>query len=217
MNIAARTHRRSRISYEALSPASQKTAISNLLNSNYYAEVVCDLVEYDIKSRLVADYPVDLVDIKVAQIPVKADTRLYKVAVSVEARERDKIVKIFKATENMIPVESSFRKHLSLDDFSHPDNVFIVGEFSSDSDEEPIINIGYHKDDFSVAERSIEPLQDWFADVCYTISKAMRWHVGEYFCDKSAEFLILDKDLQFYEDGALIIPRGYKKDLSIPY
>lgn len=136
---------------------------------------------------------------------------------SVEARERDKIVKIFKATENMIPVESSFRKHLSLDDFSHPDNVFIVGEFSSDSDEEPIINIGYHKDDFSVAERSIEPLQDWFADVCYTISKAMRWHVGEYFCDKSAEFLILDKDLQFYEDGALIVPRGYKKDLSIPY
>lgn len=71
MNIAARTHRRSRISYEALSPASQKTAISNLLNSNYYAEVVCDLVEYDIKSRLVADYPVDLVDIKVAQIPSK--------------------------------------------------------------------------------------------------------------------------------------------------
>ena len=217
MNIPAKTHRRPRFSYEDLSPASQKTAISNLLNSNYYADIVCDLVEHDIKSRLVADYPVDLVDIKVAQIPVKADTRLYKVIVSVEARERDKIVKIFEATEDMIPVESSVHKHFSLDDFSHPDDVFIVGEFSSDSDEEPIINIGYHKDDFSVAERFIEPLQDWFADVCYTISKAMRWHVGEYFCDKSAEFLILDKDLQFHEDGALIVPRGYKKEFSIPY
>ena len=217
MNISSKTHRRSRISYEDLSPASQKTAISNLLNSNYYADIVCDLVEYDIKSRLVADYPVDLVDIKVAQIPVKADTRLYKVIVSVEARERDKILKIFEATEDTIPVESSFHKHLSLDDFSHPDDVFIVGEFSSDLDEEPIINIGYHKDDFSVAEMFIEPLQDWFAEVCYTISKAMRWHVDEYFCDKSAEFLILDKDLQFHEDGVLIVPRGYKKELSVSY
>ena len=217
MNISAKTHLRPRVSYEDLSLASQKAAISNLLNSNYYAEVVRDLVEYDIKSRLVADYPIDLVDIKVAQVPVKSDTRLYKVMVSIEARKRDKVVKIFKATENMIPVESSFHKYLSLDDFSHPDDVFIVGEFLSDSDEEPIIKIGYHKDDFSVAERFIEPLQDWFADVCYTITKAMRWHIDEYFCDKSAEFLILDKDLQFYEDGALIVPRGYKKDLSIPY
>ena len=217
MNISAKTHRRPRVSYEDLSPASQKTAISNLLNSNYYADVVCDLVEYDIKSRLVADYPVGLVDIKVAQIPVKADTRLYKVMVSIEARERDKIARIFKATEDMIPVESSFHKHLSFDDFSRPDDVFLVGEFSSDSDEEPSINVGYHKDDFSVAERFIEPLQDWFADVCYTISNAMRFHVENYFCDKSAEFLILDKDLQFHEDGSLIVPSGYKKELSVPY
>lgn len=217
MNISAKTHRRSRVSYEDLSPASQKTAISNLLNSNYYADVVCDLVEHDIKSRLVADYPVDLVDIKVEQISVKSDTRLYKVIVSIEARDRDKIVKIFKATEDMIPTESLFHKHLSLDDFSHPDDVFLVGEFSSDSDEDPIINIGYHKDDFSLADRFIEPLQDWFADVCYTISKAMRFHVENYFCDKSAEFLILDKDLQFHKDGSLIVPRGYKKELSVPY
>ena len=217
MNIPSKTRHRSRASYEDLSPASQKAAIFNLLNSNYYADVVCGLVEYDIKSRLIADYPVKLVDVKVAQVSVKSDARLYKVEVSIEARERDKIVKIFKATENMIPIESSFRKHLSLDDFSRPDDVFLVGEFSSDSDEEPSINIGYHKDDFSVAERFVEPLQDWFADVCYTISNAMRFHVENYFCDKSAEFLILDKDLQFHEDGSLIVPSGYKKELSVPY
>ena len=207
----------SRVSYEDLSPASQKTAISNLLNSNYYADVVCELVEYDIKSLLIADYPVDLVDIKVSQIPVKSDTRLYKVMVSIEAREREKIAEIFKVTECMIPVESSCHKHLALDDFLHPDDVFLIGEFSSDSDEEPVINIGYNKEDFSVAERFIEPLQDWFTDVCYTISKAMQFHVENYFCDMSAEFLILDKDLQFHKDGSLIVPRGYKKELSVLY
>ena len=206
-----------RLSYNDLSPASQKAAISNLLHSNYYAEIVRDLVEYDIKSRLVADYPVDLVDVKVEQLPVKSDARLYKVIVSVEARECDKVARIFKATEDMIPVESSFRKRLSLDDFSHPDDVFLVGGFSSAADEEPVINIGYHKDDFEVAERVVEPLQDWFEDVCGTIYGALRFHVENYFCDKSAEFHILDKDLKFREDGSLVVPRGYKKELSIPY
>lgn len=206
-----------RISYNDLSPASQKAAISNLLHSNYYAEIVRDLVEYDINSRLVADYPVNLVDVKVEQLPVKSDTRLYKVIVSVEARECDKVARIFKATEDMIPVESSFRKRLSLDDFSHPDDVFLVGGFSSAADNEPVINIGYHKDDFEVAERVIEPLQDWFEDVCGTITRAMRWHVDDYFCDKWAENIILDKDLKFHENGSLAVPRGYKKELAIPY
>lgn len=212
-----KTTKSTRLSYNDLSPASQKAAISNLLHSNYYAEIVRDLVEYDIKSRLVADYPVDLVDVKVEQLPVKSDARLYKVIVSVEARECDKVARIFKATEDMIPVESSFRKRLSLDDFSHPDDVFLVGGFSSAADEEPVINIGYHKDDFEVAERVIEPLQDWFEDVCGTIYGALRFHVENYFCDKSAEFHILDKDLKFHEDGSLIVPHGYKKELSIPY
>ena len=212
-----KTTKSTRLSYNDLSPASQKAAISNLLHSNYYAEIVRDLVEYDIKSRLVADYPVDLVDVKVEQLPVKSDARLYKVIVSVEARECDKVARIFKATEDMIPVESSFRKRLSLDDFSHPDDVFLVGGFSSATDEEPVINIGYHKDDFEVAERVIEPLQDWFEDVCGTIYGALRFHVENYFCDKSAEFHILDKDLKFREDGSLVVPRGYKKELSIPY
>ena len=212
-----KTTKSTRLSYNHLSPSTQKTAISNLLHSNYYAEIVRDLVEYDITSRLVADYPVDLVDVKVEQLPVKSDARLYKVIVSVEARKCDKIARIFKATEDMIPVESSFRKRLSLDDFSHPDDVFLVGGFSSAADEEPVINIGYHKDDFEVAERVIEPLQDWFEDVCGTIYGALRVHVENYFCDKSAEFHILDKDLKFREDGSLVVPRGYKKELSIPY
>ena len=206
-----------RLSYSDLSVSMREIAISNILHSNYYAEIVCDLVEYDIKSRLVADYPVDLVDVKVEQLPVKSDARLYKVIVSVEARECDKVARIFKATEDMIPVESSFRKRLSLDDFSHPDDVFLVGGFSSAADEESVINIGYHKDDFEVAERVIEPLQDWFEDVCGTIYGALRFYVENYFCDKSAEFHILDKDLKFREDGSLIVPRGYKKELSIPY
>lgn len=206
-----------RLSYNDLSVSMREIAISNILHSNYYAEIVRDLVEYDIKSRLVADYPVDLVDVKVEQLPVKSDARLYKVIVSVEARECDKVARIFKATEDMIPVESSFRKRLSLDDFSHPDDVFLVGGFSSAADEEPVINIGYHKDDFEVAERVIEPLQDWFEDVCGTIYGALRFHVENYFCDKSAEFHILDKDLKFREDGSLVVPRGYKKELSIPY
>lgn len=212
-----KTTKSTRLSYNDLSPSTQKTAISNLLHSNYYAEIVRDLVEYDITSRLVADYPVDLVDVKVEQLPVKSDARLYKVIVSVEARKCDKIARIFKATEDMIPVESSFRKRLSLDDFSHPDDVFLVGGFSSATDEEPVINIGYHKDDFEVAERVIEPLQDWFEDVCGTIYGALRFHVENYFCDKSTEFHILDKDLKFREDGSLVVPRGYKKELSIPY
>lgn len=212
-----KTTKSTHLSYNDLSPASQKAAISNLLHSNYYAEIVRDLVEYDIKSRLVADYPVDLVDVKVEQLPVKSDARLYKVIVSVEARECDKVARIFKATEDMIPVESSFRKRLSLDDFSHPDDVFLVGGFSSAADEESVINIGYHKDDFEVAERVIEPLRDWFEDVCGTIYGALRFHVENYFCDKSAEFHILDKDLKFREDGSLVVPRGYKKELSIPY
>ena len=206
-----------RLSYSDLSVSMREIAISNILHSNYYAEIVRDLVEYDIKSRLVADYPVDLVDVKVEQLPVKSDARLYKVIVSVEARECDKVVRIFKATEDMIPVKSSFRKRLSLDDFSHPDDVFLVGGFSSAADEGPVINSGYHKDDFEVAERVIEPLQDWFEDVCGTIYGALRFHVENYFCDKSAEFHILDKDLKFREDGSLVVPRGYKKELSIPY
>lgn len=212
-----KTTKSTRLSYNDLSPSTQKAAISNLLHSNYYAEIVRDLVEYDIKSCLVADCPVDLVDVKVERLPVKSDARLYKVIVSIEARECDKVARIFKATEDMIPVESSFRKRLSLDDFSHPDNVFLVGGFSSAADNEPIINIGYHKDDFEVAERVVEPLQDWFEDVCGTIYGAMRFHVENYFCDKSAEFHIFDKDLKFREDGSLIVPRGYKKELSIPY
>lgn len=213
----AKSNRTNRFSYDDLSSSSQKAAVSNLLHSSYYAEIVRDLVEYDIKSRLVADYPVDLVDVKVEQLPVKSDAQLYKVIVSVEARECDKVARIFKSTEDMIPVESSFRKRLSLDDFSHPDDVFLVGVFSSAADNEPIINIGYHKDDFEVAERVIEPLQDWFEDVCGTIYGAMRFYVENYFCDKYAEFHILDKELKFREDGSLIVPRGYKKELSIPY
>lgn len=197
-----------RLSYNDLFPSTQKTAISNLLHSNYYAEIVRDLVEYDITSRLVADYPVDLVDVKVEQLPVKSDARLYKVIVSVEARECDKIASIFKATEDMVPVESSFRKRLSLDDFSHPDDVFLVGGFSSAADEEPVINIGYHKDDFEIAERVVEPLQDWFDDVCGTIYRALRFHVDDYFCDKWAEYIIFDKDLKFREDGTLVVPHG---------
>lgn len=214
---ATKINKSTRLSYSDLSVSMREIAISNILHSNYYAEIVRDLVEYDIKSRLVADYPVDLVDVKVEQLPVKSDARLYKVIVSVEARECDKVARIFKATEDMIPVESSFRKRLSLDDFSHPDDVFLVGGFSSAADEEPVINIGYHKDDFEVAERVIEPLQDWFEDVCGTIYGALRFHVENYFCDKSAEFHILDKDLKFREDGSLVVPRGYKKELSIPY
>lgn len=79
---ATKTTKSARLSYNDLSTISQKAAISNLLHSNYYAEVVRDLVEYDIKSRLVADYPVDLVDVKVDQLLVKADTRLYKVVLT---------------------------------------------------------------------------------------------------------------------------------------
>ena len=214
-----KTTESTRLSYNDLTPASQKSAVSNLLRSNYYAEVVRDLVEHDIKSRLVADYPVDLVDVKVMQIPVKEDARLYNVVVTVDADSRDKVAKIFKATENMIPTESAsmFHKHLSLDDFSHPDEVFLLGGYSSATDNEPVINIGYHKDDFLVAEMVVEPLQDWFADVCGTICGALRFYVENYFCDKSAEFHVLDKDLKFREDGSLIVPRGYKKELDIPY
>jgi len=104
-----------RLSYNDLSPSSQKASISNLLHSNYYAEIVRDLVEYDIKSCLVADCPVDLVDIKVVQTPVKSDARLYKVVVTVDANSREKVAKIFKAVENMIPAESpeTFHKRLS--------------------------------------------------------------------------------------------------------
>jgi hypothetical protein len=214
-----KTTKSTRLSYNDLSPSTQKAAISNLLYSNYYAEIVRDLVEYDIKSCLVADCPVDLVDIKVVQTPVKSDARLYKVVVTVDADSREKVAKIFKAVENMIPAESpeTFHKRLSLDDFSHPDEVFLLGGFSSSADNEPVINIGYHKDDFETAERVIEPLQDWFSDVCGTITSAMRWHVDDYFCEKWAENIILDKDLKFREDGSLIVPRGYKKELAIPY
>lgn len=196
---ATKTTKSARLSYNDLSTISQKAAISNLLHSNCYAEIVRDLVEYDIKSRLVADYLVDLVDVKVEQIPVKSDARLYKVIVSVEARECDKIVRIFKAAENMIPTESAsmFHKHLSFDDFSHPDEVFLLGGYSSDADDDPVINILYHKDDFAVAETVVELLQDWFGDVCGTICGAMRWHVDDYFCDKWAENIILDKELKF--------------------
>lgn len=216
---ATKTTKSARLSYNDLSTISQKAAISNLLHSNHYAEVVRDLVEYDIKSRLVADYPVDLVDVKVDQLLVKADTRLYKVVVTVAANSRDRVARIFMAAENMIPAESAsmFHKHLSLDDFSHPDEVFLLGGYSSATDNEPVINIGYHKDDFLVAEMVVEPLQDWFADVCGTICGALRFHVENYFCDKSAEFHVLDKDLKFREDGSLIVPRGYKKELDIPY
>lgn len=208
-----------RLSYNDLSSFARKAAVSNLLHSNYYAEVVRDLVEYDIKSRLVADYPVDLVDVRVMQIPVKADGRLYKAVVAVDADSPDKVAKVFKAVENMVPSDSAnmFRKHLSLDDFSHPDEVFLLGGYSSAADDEPVINIGYHKDDFEVAERTVEPLQDWFSDVCGTITSAMRWHVDDYFCEKWAENIILDKDLKFCENGSLIVPRGYKKELDIPY
>ena len=207
------------LSYNDLSPTSQKAAISNLLHSNYYAEIVRDLVEHDIKSRLIADYLVDLVDVKVDQLLVKADTRLYKVVVTVAANSRDRVAKIFMAAENMIPAESAsmFHKHLPLDDFSHPDDVFLLGGFSSSADNEPVINIGYHKDDFAVAEKVVEPLQDWFSDVCGTITSAMCWHVDDYFCEKWAENIILDKDLKFRENGSLIVPRGYKKELDIPY
>lgn len=45
----------------------------------------------------------------------------------------------------------------------------------------------------------------------------MRWHVDDYFCDKWVENIILDKDLNFREDGLLIVPRGYKNELAIPY
>lgn len=216
---ATKTTKSARLSYNDLSTISQKAAISNLLHSNCYAEIVRDLVEYDIKSRLVADYPVDLVDVKVEQIPVKSDARLYKVIVSVEARESEKVTKIFKSVENMIPAESAsmFHKHLSLDDFSHPDEVFLLGGYSSDADDEPVINILYHKDDFAVAEMVVELLQDWFADVCGTIYGAMRFHVENYFCDRLAENIIFDKDLKFCENGSLIVPRGYKKELDIPY
>lgn len=208
-----------RLSYNDLSSFARKAAVSNLLHSNYYAEVVRDLVEYDIKSRLVADYPVDLVDVRVMQIPVKADGRLYKAVVAVDADSPDKVAKVFKAVENMVPSDSAnmFRKRLSLDDFSHPDEVFLLGDYSSAADDEPVINIGYHKDDFAVAEMVVELLQDWFADVCGTITQAMQFHVENYFCDKSAEFIALDKDLKFREDGSLIVPHGYKKELAIPY
>lgn len=207
------------LSYNDLSPTSQKAAISNLLHSNYYAEIVRDLVEYDIKSRLIADYLVDLVDVKVDQLLVKADTRLYKVVVTVDADSREKVAKIFKAVENVIPAESPemFHKRLNLDDFSHPDDVFLLGGFSSATDNEPVINIGYHKDDFEVAEMVVEPLQDWFSDVCGTICGAMRFHVDDYFCDRWAENIILDKELKFRDDGTLIVPRGWKKELSEPY
>ena len=199
-----------RLSYNDLSSFARKAAVSNLLHSNYYAEVVRDLVEYDIKSRLVADYPVDLVDVRVMQIPVKADGRLYKAVVAVDADSPDKVAKVFKAVEDMVPSDSAnmFRKRLSLDDFSHPDEVFLLGDYSSAADDEPVINIGYHKDDFEVAERTVEPLQDWFGDVCGTICGAMRWHVDDYFCDKWAENVILDKELKFRVDGTLIVPRG---------
>lgn len=56
-----------------------------------------------------------------------------------------------------------------------------------------------------------------FGDVCGTITRAMRWHVDDYFCDKWVENIILDKDLNFREDGLLIVPRGYKNELAIPY
>lgn len=208
-----------RLSYNDLSSFARKAAVSNLLHSNYYAEVVRDLVEYDIKCQLVASYPSDLVDVNVEQLPVKADTRLYKVITSVEARDREKVAKIFKKAENLIPSESAsmFHKRISLNDFSRPDDVFLTGAFSSAADDEPVLNIGYHKNDFEAAGVIIESLQDWFADVCGTITQAMQFHVENYFCDKSAEFIALDKDLKFREDGSLIVPRGYKKELSIPY